>query len=218
MILHPQTIEFLKWLEDFNDRKFFELYKPLYLQIKEKFDNLIEFLIKEISEFDDQIIWTEIKKCTFRIYKDMRFPRNRKHPYKTNLWANIANEWRKSQKAWYYIHIQDNQSFFSGWIYHPNAQKANEIRRKIYKDRDIFKKIIQNKKFKETFWEVFSHHQELKRIPKEFDPKHPSIKYIRYKDRLIHKKISNKKALSQNLSKDILKYTKIAKKLNDFLD
>ena len=61
-IIHPQTLEFLKWLEDFNDKKFFELYKPLYLKIKE---NLV-FAIKEIVEtnkssfaFPSQSIYVE---------------------------------------------------------------------------------------------------------------------------------------------------------------
>ncbi len=197
MILHPQTIEFLKWLEDFNDRKFFELYKPLYIQIKEKFENLIEFLIKEISEFDDQIIWTEVKKCTFRIYKDMRFPRNREEPYKTNLWANIALWWKKSMYAWYYVHIQNNANFFSGWLFFVQPKTANTIRKYIYKNRKKFEKIINNPEFIKTFWKVFSYHPELKKLPKEFDPKHPSIKYLTFRDRLINKKIPNKIILSK---------------------
>jgi len=84
-MLHKQTFEFLKWLEDFNDKKLFGLYKQLYLKIKGSFDNLILFLIQEISKFDDTIFWLEVRKCTFRIYKDMRFQKNRENPYKINL-------------------------------------------------------------------------------------------------------------------------------------
>ncbi len=217
-MLHRQSFEFLKWIEDFNDKKFFDLYKPLYIKIKESFDNSIGFLIQEISKFDDSIVWLETKNCTFRIYKDMRFPRNREEPYKTNLWANISIWWRKSEIAGYYIHIQNKKSFFSAWIYRPSTKDANKIRKAIYQHRDEFKKIIQDKSFKKEFWEVFSYQAELKKIPKEFDPKHPSIKYIKYKDWLINKEITNQQALSQDFEKQILIYTKISKKLNTFLN
>lgn len=217
-MLHKQTFEFLKWLEDFNDKKFFDLYKSLYLKIKKDFDNLVYFLIKEISKFDDSISWLEVKKCTFRIYKDMRFPRNREHPYKNNLWANISIWWKNSGFAWYYIHIQDNESFFSWWLYNTDSKKANLIRNKIYNNRNKFKKVTRNKDFIKVFWDIFSYNTELKKLPKGFDPMHPSTKYLKNKSRLTQKKISNKDALSENLWKQILEYSKITKKLNDFLN
>lgn len=217
-MLHKQTFEFLKWIEEFNDKRFFDLYKPLYLQIKQDFDNLISFLIKGISKFDINIWWLEAKNCTFRIYKDMRFARNRVNPYKTNLWANIAMEWKKSEWAWYYIHIENNKSFLCLWIYNPSTNNANIIREKIYNNRDEFKKIITNKKFKNTFWDVVSYKGELKKTPKGFDTNHPSIKYLKYKDRLIEKKIKNNEIFSNEFWEKIIEYSKIWKKLNDFLN
>lgn len=217
-MLHQQTFEFLKWLEEFNDKKFFDLYKPLYLKIKKDFDNLVAFLIQEISKFDDNIIWLEVKNCTFRIYKDMRFPRNRENPYKINIWANIGILWKKSEWAWYYIHIQNNESFFSWWVYNPSTNSANLIRRKIYNNRNKFEKIIKNKDFIKTFWEVSSYKKPLKNLSKEFSLNHPSAKYLKNKDRLVHKKISNKEALAWNIWIKILEYTKITQKFNDFLN
>jgi len=218
MPLHPKTIEFLKWLEDRNDRKFFELYKPLYLKIKEDFEILITLLIEKISEFDDTLIWLETKKCTFRIYKDMRFPRNREHPYKTNLWAYMALNGRKSQNAWYYLHIQNQQSFFSGWLYTSQAKTSNAVRKYIYNNRKKFEKIINNPEFSKTFKHIESVHPKLKKLPKEFDPKHPSIEFLKNRDRLIRKKISNKSIVSKNLKNMFIKYSKIAQPLNDFLN
>ncbi len=218
MQLHIQTIDFLKWLEDFNDRKFFELYKPLYLKIKEEFEILIDSVIEKIAKFDDNIIWLETKKCTYRIYKDMRFPRNREHPYKTNLWANISINWRKSQNAWYYIHIQNNASFFGGWLFFVQPKTANTIRKYIYKNRKEFEKIILNPDFIKTFWKIEFYHPKLKKVPKEFDKNHPSIDYLIHRDRLVSKKLNNKSILSKNLTWNIVKYAKILQPLNDFLN
>lgn len=217
-MINKKTLEFLKWLEEFNDKKFFELYKPLYLEIKKDFDNFIEFLIEEISKFDENIKWLEVKKSVFRIYKDMRFPRNRERPYKTNLWAQISFWWKKSNYAWYYIHIQNNENFFSWWIYHPKTKSANKIRQKIYKDWDKFKKIINKKEFKKEFWFIESYNQKLKVLPKKFEKKQPSFEYLRHRDRLIRKKLNNKDVLSKNFWKEIIKLSKIAKDFNNFLN
>ena len=216
-MLHKQTFEFLIWLEEFNDKKFFDLYKPLYLEIKKRFEDFLIFIIKEWSKFDDNIWWLNPKDCIFRIYKDMRFPRNREKPYKTNLWASISIWWKGIGTAWYYIHIENNKSFFSGWIYKPSYPNTKIIREKIYKNWHVLDKILKNKTFKKEFWAVFSSQKELKKIQKGLDTKHPSIKYIKYKDWLITKEIDNKDVLSETFWNQILQYMKIAKKFNDFL-
>lgn len=217
MPLNPKTIEFLKWLEDRNDRKFFELYKPLYLKIKEDFEKLITSIIEKVSKFDDSIIWLETKKCTFRIYKDMRFPRNRAEPYKTNIGANMSQWWRKSMFPGYYIHIQNNASFFWWWVFFIEPKTANTIRKYIYKNRKEFEKIINNPEFIKTFWTIGSYKPHLKKIPKDFDPNHPSIPYILHRDRLVSKKLTNKAILSNNLENNIIKYAKTLAPLNHFL-
>lgn len=218
MLLHPQTIEFLKGLEDFNDRKFFELYKPLYLDIKVCFEDFIDQMIQSISIFDENIIWLKAKQCVYRIYKDMRYPRNREHPYKTNLWANISPDGRKSSSAWYYVHIQNNESFFWWWLFMVSPKNAQKIRTYIYKHWNVFEKIIKNPDFIKIFGKITPYHPELKRIPKEFDPKHPSVKYLTYRDWVVAKKISNKNVLSKNLDKTLVKYAKILQPFDDFLN
>lgn len=217
-MLHPQTLDFLKGLEDFNDKKFFELYKPLYLKIKEQFENLVDFVIKDIAEFDDNILWVETKKCTYRIYKDMRFPRNRDKPYKINIWANISKWWKTSTFAWYYIHIQNNASFFWWWLFFLEPKTANTIRKYIYKNRKEFEKIINNPEFIKTFGSVISYHPKLKKLPKEFDENHPSNEYILHRDWLVNKKIKNSSVLSKNFRTNIIKYAKILEPLNTFLN
>jgi uncharacterized protein (TIGR02453 family) len=218
MKLNKQTFKFLKWLEEFNDRKFFELYKPLYLIIKEDFEIFVDYLIQQISKFDDDLIWIESKKCIYRIYKDMRFPRNRENPYKTNLWAHISFNRKRLISVWYYLHIENNQSFFWGWIYAPTPTTANNIRKYIYKNRSEFEKIINNKIFIKTFWHITFYRPILKRLPKEFDLNHPSIEYLKFKDRLVYKKIKNWDFLWNNLNKNIIKNAKIFYPLKNFLN
>ena len=225
-MLHPQTIEFLKWLEEFNDKKFFELYKPLYLKIKESFDNFINEEISEISKFDKSLEWLTAKQCVYRIYKDQRFPKNREAPYKTNLWWFITPNWKKFNKAWYYIHIENNKSMICWWLARPEPQDMKSTRQAILENPKEFLKVINNKKFKDIFWWVFTIREPLKNLPKldynedKIDLKEAAKveKYLKYKDRLVELPLSNKEILSQDFWKKIVEYCKILYPFVNFIN
>lgn len=226
-MLHPQTFEFLKWLEEFNDKKFFDLYKPLYLKIKESFDNFIDETIAEISKFDKSLEWLKAKQCVYRIYKDQRFPRNREAPYKTNLWWFITPNWKKFNKAWYYIHIENNKSMICGWLARPLYKDENTVREAIIENPKEFLNIINNKKFKDIFWWVYSIREPLKNIPRlNIDiEKIKSIKelwkiekYLKYKDRLVDLPLKNEEVLSPDFWKKIIEYCKILYPLVNFIN
>lgn len=225
-MLHPQTIEFLKWLEEFNDKKFFDLYKPLYLKIKEAFDNFINKEISEISKFDKSLEWLTAKQCVYRIYKDQRFPKNREAPYKTNLWWFITPNWKKFNKAGYYIHIENNKSMICGWLARPMYKDENTIREAIIENPKEFLTIINNKKFKDIFWWVFTIREPLKNLPKlDYDEDKIDLKeatkvekYLKYKDRLVELPLSNKDVLSQDFWKKIIEYCKILYPFVNFIN
>ena len=236
-MLHPQTLEFLKWLEDFNDKKFFELYKPLYLKIKESFDNFIDETITEIAKFDHSLEWLKAKQCVYRIYKDQRFPRNREAPYKTNLWWFITPNGKKFNKAGYYIHIENHKSMLCGWLARPLYKDEISVKQAIVQNPKEFLKIINNKKFKNTFWWVYSIREPLKNIPKltpiikkwekenlsndyKIDTKEliKVEKYLKYKDRLVELPLSDKEVLDPNFWEKIVEYCRILYPFVNFLN
>lgn len=225
-MLHPQTFEFLKWLEEFNDKKFFDLYKPLYLKIKESFDNFIDEAINEISKFDKSLQWLKAKQCVYRIYKDQRFPRNREAPYKTNLWWFITPNGKKFNKAWYYIHIENNKCMICWWLAWPEPSDMKSTRQAILENPTEFLKIINNKKFKDIFWWVYTIREPLKNLPKinyntkKFDIKEAAKveRYIKYKDRLVDLPLKNEEVLSPDFWKKIIEYCKILYPLVNFIN
>ena len=225
-MLHPQTFEFLKWLEEFNDKKFFDLYKPLYLKIKESFDNFIDETITEISKFDKSLEWLKAKQCVYRIYKDQRFPKNREAPYKTNLWWFITPNGKKFNKAWYYIHIENNKCMICWWLAWPEPSDMKSTRQAILENPTEFLKIINNKKFKDIFWWVYTIREPLKNLPKinyntkKFDIKEAAKveRYIKYKDRLVDLPLKNEEVLSPDFWKKIIEYCKILYPLVNFIN
>jgi uncharacterized protein (TIGR02453 family) len=225
-MLHPQTFEFLKWLEDFNDKKFFDLYKPLYLKIKESFDNFIDEIITEISKFDKSLEWLKAKQCVYRIYKDQRFPKNREAPYKTNLGWFITPNGKKFNKAWYYIHIENNKCMICWWLARPEPSDMKSTRQAILENPTEFLKIINNKNFKDNFWWVYTIREPLKNLPKidyntkKFDIKKTAKveKYLKFKDRLVDLPLKNEEVLSPDFWKKIVEYCKILYPLINFIN
>ena len=225
-MLHPQTLEFLKWLEEFNDKKFFELYKPLYLKIKDSFDTFIDEIITEISKFDKSLEWLKAKQCVYRIYKDQRFPKNREAPYKTNLGWFITPNGKKFNKAWYYIHIENNKCMICWWLARPEPADMKATRQAILENPKEFLKIINNKNFKDVFWWVYTIREPLKNLPKidynteKIDIKESSKveKYLKYKDWLVDLPLKNEEVLSPDFWKKIVEYCKILYPFVNFIN
>lgn len=226
LTLHPQTLSFLQWLDDFNDKKFFNLYKDLYLQIKEQFEHFVQHAINEISKFDPDLKDELAKNAIFRIYKDCRRPINRERPYKINLWAFISQNWRKSDFAWYYLHIQNNQSFLSVGTRRPKPHFAYKIREKIYTNYQEFKNIINDKKFIDTFDPIQSFNEELKKpnrnskyskILWNISDEDPSLEFIKMKNWLCHRSLSNSKLLDDDFLQNFVETAKLGYKFKSFL-
>lgn len=217
MHIHPKTMEFLSWLKEWNDKKFFELYRDLYQKIRIEFKDFTQNIIESISKIDERIVWTEAKNCVFRIYRDTRFSKD-KTPYKTNLWAQIAPWWKKSIYWWYYIHIEPWNSFFWWGIFRPSTYDSQKIREHIYNNFEKFEKIINNKEFKKTFWTLKTYREKRKILPKIFEKKHPSWEFIIMKDWLVEKKIKDSDVVSDKLEILIEEYSKILYPLNNFLN
>ena len=82
-------LKFLQSLAKNNNREWFEKNKPKYLEAKDNFDQFVAKLLKELVDFDESLANLDPKKITFRIYRDVRFSKN-KLPYKSNMSAGIS--------------------------------------------------------------------------------------------------------------------------------
>src|SRR5688572_11496433 len=82
-------LKFLKNLAKNNDRNWFEKNKPKYLDVKQGFEKFLENLLKELIAVDDSLAGLNPKKLAYRIYRDVRFSKD-KRPYKTNLGAGFS--------------------------------------------------------------------------------------------------------------------------------
>ena len=214
-MIQKSTFQFLKQLSKNNNREWFNANKYLYEAAKNDFENFVGELIAAISKFDKPVNGLKAKDCTFRIYRDVRFSKN-KEPYKNNFGAYIAEGNKKSMKPGYYIHLQPNgKSFFAGGAYMPASPVVNAIRQEIDYNLKEFEDILKTKSFKKYFSGLEG--DTLKTAPKGYAKDHPAIEILRHKDFLAMHPLKDEQLLAKNATVYVAKGCEAMKPFNDFL-
>lgn len=214
-MLQQSTIQFLKLLSKNNNREWFASNKHLYEAAKVDFENFVGELIKAISKFDKTVSELRAKDCTFRIYRDVRFSKN-KDPYKNNFGAYIAAGGKKSMKPGYYIHLQPHgKSFLGGGAYMPPSPELNAIRQEIDYNLKEFQGILKSKSFKKYFKQIDG--DKVKTTPKGYPKDHPAIDILRHKDFIAMHSLKDEQLLAGNAVSYLAKGFEAMKPFNDFL-
>ena len=125
-------------LEKNNDRDWFQANKKAFDTAQANLVEFSGFLIGEIGQFDDAVVGINPLSCVFRIYRDVRFSKD-KSPYKTNLGSYISPGGRKSMQPGYYFHIQPGQSFIAAGKHIPDGPETLKIRNAIAVNPDEFR-------------------------------------------------------------------------------
>lgn len=213
--LSQNTFDFLIKLTENNNREWFNENKNLYIESQQNVITFLEDLIKEMSEFDQELAKLDAKKSLFRIYRDTRFSKD-KIPYKTNFGASLGMG-KGSQKGGYYLHAEPGKSFIAGGIYMPESSVLKEVRKEISLYGEDFIKIISNKDFKKYFPEL-DQDDKLKKIPQGFEKEDPMAEYLKLKSFIVVYNLKDKEILDTNAVNNIAKIFKVMKPFNDFLN
>ncbi len=208
-------LSFLKDLKVNNNRDWFEKNKGRYKESAAYFLELVEAVVEGIGEFDEDISLLEPKKCIYRIYRDVRFSKD-KTPYKTHFGADMAPGGRKSGLAGYYFHIAPGESMIAGGVWHPDADNLAKIRQEIDYNADKLKKIVGARPFVSTFGEIKG--EKLKKAPKGYDPDNPEIELLKFKDYLAYKTTPNKDVMGKDYVAKLIKEMKILYPFNNYLN
>lgn len=198
MMLAKETLDFLRKLEKNNDREWFNANKKLFDQANENVIAVTDDLIGRIAKFDTQVAGLDPKTCVFRIYRDVRFSKD-KSPYKTNLGAFIAPGGRKAMSPGYYFHVQPGMFFSAAGKHMPDPGELLIIRTAIATKTKDFLKIIESKNFARRFGQF--HGDRLTKPPKGFAADHDAIEYLKLKSYTVGEEFSAKEAVSADYSK-----------------
>jgi uncharacterized protein (TIGR02453 family) len=213
--LNPEILSFLSALEKNNNREWFEKNKSVYLSAKNSFDDFVLTLIQVAKSIDPDIGSLEPKNCTYRIYRDVRFSKE-KTPFKTNFGAYISKGGKNSEWAGYYLHIDPSDSFIAGGKYQPEGPALKAIREAIFYEPENFRAIIDKPSFKKHFAGIMG--ETLKTAPQGYPKDHPDIDLLKYKGYAVFQPLSIQDLKSPDLLKEITSAWKELKVFNDFLN
>ncbi|WP_419868447.1 DUF2461 domain-containing protein [Chryseobacterium sp. CT-SW4] len=213
--ISSSTFDFLKKLSKNNNREWFNAHKELYIQSQENVISFLEDLIKEMGEFDPELLKIDAKKSLFRIYRDTRFSKD-KSPYKTNFGSSLGMG-KGSQKGGYYLHLEPKKSFIAGGIYMPEPSVLKEIRKEISLYGDEFLKIINQKDFKKYFPEL-DQESKLVKVPQGFEKEDTMGDYLKLKNFIVIHYLSDEEVMNPKAAGKMAAIYQVMKPLNDFLN
>jgi uncharacterized protein (TIGR02453 family) len=194
-LILESTLNYLSQLKDNNNREWFIANKPEFEKEQKNLKDFFGDLKNELEQIDN------IEKMQiFRIYRDVRFSKN-KTPYKTHFSAGFIRQ-KPNLRGGYYLHIEENASFVGGGFWEPNKDDLLRIRKELSIDANELREIIEQKEFVKYFGSLEG--EELKTAPRDFDKNHANIDLIRKKQYIVTRKFTNKEVLSPEFEKEVI--------------
>ena len=200
-IISKETFEFLTDLKSNNNREWFTEYKPRYQQAHENVIAFTEALMGEMRKVD-HIENESAKKTLFRIYRDVRFSKD-KSPYKTHFAGSLkrATKWLRGG---YYFHIEPgNNTIAAGGFFSPSAGDMKIIRDDIAHNDAPLRSILEEPQFVETFGGFQG--EVLKTAPKGYPKDHKAIDLLRHKQFYVRHVFSDEEVLSEDFAFSLVK-------------
>ncbi len=210
-------LAFLAELKENNERPWFQENKKRYEQeVKEPFKSFVETLISEMGDLIPGMEFLEAKACIFRIYRDIRFSKD-KTPYKEHVSAAIVSGGRKEMiKPGMYLQISSNEMRLYSGCYQADKNQLRAIRSAIAYDIPGFQKMVKNKKFVAEYGEIRG--EKNKRLPVEFREAAELEPLIFNKQFYYFKSFPAETVLDKNLIKILKKSYRVILDLNKFLE
>ncbi len=183
-------LSFLADLNRNNNREWFTENKKRYQEALEIFRDLINKTLTGVAEFDPSLGNLEAKDTIFRIYKDVRFSKD-KTPYKTHFGSWMTKGGRKSTDAGYYIHLEPGGgSFIGGGVWMPPKEQLTLIRQEIIFNPDSYFKVVNPLENSDTY-ERTGKDDMLKKGPAGFAKDLEHLEEIKYKHYIFSRNYSD---------------------------
>ena len=215
-MLSKESLQFIDDLTENNNREWFLDNKKRYEKFKADYQNLVAEFLAEMKPLDPSLELLEVKNCTFRINRDIRFSKD-KTPYKNHLGIWMSSGAKGANRAGYYIHIGKNESFVAGGFYSPEAEDLKKVRKEIAFFYDDLEEIVAEKAFKKIY-EKLDTSNSLKNAPKDYEKDHLAIEFLKLKSFTATQKFEYNEATKSDFVKKTVEKLIVLKPLNDFIN
>jgi len=216
----PAAFQFLKELEENNDKMWWEANRDRYVE------TIREPALDFIVDFGERltVISPHFRADTrpnggslMRPYRDVRFSGD-KTPYKTNVGIQFRHERGKDAHApGFYVHLQPGQNFAGVGLWSPETAVARQIRQAINDDPHGWRASAHSEDFTDTWALGADDGDRLKRIPRELDARHPFADDLRLKRFTAGTRLTQKTVTSTGFVDDLIALFATAKPYARFL-
>ncbi len=195
-----EVLSFLTELADNNNKPWFDSHKEQYKEANKIFLDFAGRLISGLSKFDKSLCGLTTKDCTYRIYKDLRFTKD-KTPYKTHMGVFVCPHGKKSGYSGYYFHIEpaNNHFLLCTGLYLPDPKVIKSVREEIMLNGTNFDRLVRASDSFTLDWK-----DSLKRIPAGYPSDKPYSDYFKLKNFCLLKNVNMKYVLSNNLLDNLI--------------
>ncbi len=203
----PEALQFLVDLAGNNERSWFRPRKETYERLlKQPLESLCEALQVRF-EARGLPMRADPKRSPFRIYRDVRFSRD-KSPYKTNIGADfpyVEDEPDPGEpihsRAGGYFHLSPEESFVGGGMWHPEPSRLAAFRAEVDAHPKRVMEALEDPTFAKRFGKING--DMLKRVPTGFAADHPHADLLKLKDVVFGRTLTDEEIFSRDLP-DIL--------------
>ncbi|KAI1086716.1 hypothetical protein F5B19DRAFT_120499 [Rostrohypoxylon terebratum] len=216
--LHKNTFLFLKDLKANNNRKWLKANDKEYRRSLKDWESFVETLTEKIIEADDTVPELPIKDVIFRIYRDVRFSKN-KTPYKAHYSAAWSRTGKKGPYAGYYVHAEPGHCMIGGGIWHPEAESLARLRASIDERPHRIRRVLMNPTFRKMFlpnakaneksvitaFAAKNKEYALKTKPKGFHPEHRDIELLKLRNYTIGTNINDSDLTAEDAQDRIMR-------------
>jgi len=193
---------FLRDLVRNNNREWFSENKARYLEALEQFREFTSEVLGGIALFDPALTWLDPKDTIFRIYRDIRFSKD-KFPYKTHFGCWMARGGRKSTDAGYYFQLQPDGSFMAAGVYMPPKEQLHLIRQEIVFNPKAFRKVFNDPVITE-YYERMGTEDKLKQGPAGFPRDFELLEEIKYRHYIFSKHYPEREVVKKDFSHQLV--------------
>jgi uncharacterized protein (TIGR02453 family) len=212
------SLQFLDDLKANNNREWFLDNKKQYEIFKKDYHQLVADFLNIMKPLDPTLEMLEVKNCTFRINRDIRFSKD-KSPYKDHIGIWISSGTKGMNRSGYYVHIARTGSFIAGGLYCPEANDLKKVRKEIAYFHEDLEEILAEKNFKKEFGH-FDRNAEnvLKNPPRGYEKEHPAIELLKLKSFETSQKIDIEDVTKEDFVAKMTQKLIMLKPLNDFIN
>ncbi|MES2240069.1 MAG: DUF2461 domain-containing protein [Bacteroidota bacterium] len=217
-MLTKESLQFLDDLRANNNREWFLENKKRYEIFKKDYHQLVADFLDAMKPLDSSLEMLEVKNCTFRINRDIRFSKD-KSPYKSHLGVWLSSGTKGLNRAGYYVHIDPNGSFIAGGFYAPEADDLKKVRKEIAFFYEDLEAILNEPNFKREFGD-FSRNEKslLKNPPRGYEKEHPAIELLKLKSFETVQKFDVSEVTKKDFVAKMSQKLILLKPLNEFMN